>query len=158
MCCLHHRLWPRRTYQDGSVLSCTEPLSIRLRLPPRLRMNLLSHWCPTLASVSGTDHCSVVYMRGRLATTDLDCTWISLEFVKCVLLKKKMFANICTWDLALFISSGVCLQTKHKWTPSKGDGIAQNKRISSGQDSDTSELWRSQNCVWNGLHCKCFGF
>lgn len=84
---------PTRLAQPCLALSLSACLS--QASSQTLGMNLLSHWCLTLSPVSGTDHFSVVYTRGWLTEADLDCTWISLEFVNCVLLKK-MFANICT--------------------------------------------------------------
>lgn len=100
VCCLHEELLPRRTYQAGVALSCTSTSACPSQASPQIaEMNFLSHRCLTLPPVSGTDHFPVGYRRGCLTATDLVCTWISLEFVKCVLLKKRkknLFANICT--------------------------------------------------------------
>ena len=94
-----------------------------------MRMNLLSHWCLTLNSVSETDHCSVVYMRGWLATTDIDCTWISLEFVKCVLLKKKKCLQIfahgilhCSFPVECVCGVNIVDPFKRPWNSSEQRG------------------------------------
>lgn len=118
----------------------------------RLSVNLLSKWCLTVTPVSGTSHISGVYMRGWLIATDLDLyldfTWI---YKMCIAQKKKK--KVCKY---LHIRSctvhfqWVCLQTKHKWTPSKGYRLAPNKRISRGQDSHTSAL---EELALSGMAC-----